>query len=413
MRFLLILAVLLPLAISAQTFLPIPISGDAGGGAAPMQADLLSLAYNNMLGGNYELAKSQYGTLRELEPANLAAHEGYLWALNALGKYRESLAESAKLINGYPYTAQFHNYRAYALLQSRRYPEARYYYRYTLDKQPQNPLASSIANEGLAYSYDALGDYTKHRRYINAHAASTGIPAARPKPKFSTALSYSSTKPEKASISIRQNVLYASWHMNLAYEDFRVNKEGFRSAASGALGKQFALANIEVSAMMLEGKDERVYPARQYCGKLSKNLYAGKLYFAPQLMAAYAQYPRFDIQQLSFMPSIRWRDISIAYQAHYSYMDNETVNADSSRISQQIELYKAMPLRTTLGLHYGQGDGRWVMDNNGVVVDTFNAQKPYYAASLLIPFLTRFSAYLYYQMSNDTGLYYASLKVNY
>jgi hypothetical protein len=409
----LVLAVLLPLAICAQTSLPIPVSGDAGGGAAPMQADLLSLAYSNMLAGNYEVAKSQYGSLRELEPANLAAHEGYLWALNALGKYRESLSQSAKLIKGYPYTAQFHNYRAYALLQSRRYPEARYYYRYALDKQAQNPLASSIANEGLAYSYKALGDYIKHRRYINAHAAGTGIPAAKPKPSFGTALGFSATQPDKAAISIRQTVNYASWHMNVAYEDFSINKEHFRYAISAALGKQLAIADVEIYAMQLSGEDQRVYPSQQLGCKLSQNLYLGKVAISPRLMASYSQYPRFDIQQLSIMPVLHWRDISLSYQAHYGFMDNETVNADSSRICQQMELQKAMPFGTTLGLHYGQGDGRWMMDSHGVVVDTFNTQEPYYAASLLIPFLSRFSAYLYCQVSNDTGLYFASLKVNY
>ncbi|MDD2228887.1 MAG: hypothetical protein PHY48_05715 [Candidatus Cloacimonetes bacterium] len=413
MRILLLVALLLPLALLAQAAPPVPSSGAGAGGAPPLMQDLLILAYDNMMAGNYLMAEEQYRKLTLAEPNNLSAWEGLLWAENAQGKLTQSLALSAKLIRKHPGNPQFYNYRAYPLLKSKRLPEARYYYLKAYQLQPGNHVANAISQEGLADTYSGLGDYLRHRKHLNTTSALTGIPAAKAKVGFRTSIAYAAPENAKSTISLGQGICYKTWQLNIGYEDFRLNNKHFRSLSSGTLSKQFLPIDIKLGASLMEGTDARVYPAQQYGMELTPKIHVEKLLVRPAFMASYSHYPRFDLQQVSFLPEVLWRDMSFNYAYHYSYMDNEGVNTDSTRTAQQIMISKALPYNTTLGLHYGSGDNRWMVDTNGTIIDTFNEPNDYYGASVLVPFLKRWSAYIYVSNQDAHAAWYVSLTVRY
>ncbi len=413
MRLFIFMAVLLPVILGAQTAPPVPLPGAGSGGAAPNKPNLLFMAYDNMLAGRYASAEEQYQSLAEMEPDNLAAHEGYLWALNAQEKFSHSLAVSQRLLKRYPGNVQFYNYHAYPLLEQKRLPEARYYYLSAYRQQPNNLKANEISQEGLAYTYKALGDYHRHNRHLQANAAITGIPAAKPKVGLFANAAYAVPGEAKHLVSVSAGLNYKQWSASVAYEDFSIDGASYRSISSAKLGMQLLPFDIELSSGMMDGEDERAYPAQLYSARLTPKLYLGKLIVYPALMAHYGHYPRFDIQQLSILPEVLWRDFRFNYSAHYSYMDNLTVNADSSRFAQQVKLTRNMPWNTTLGLHYGDGDYRWMIDGGGVVMDTFNRQGAYYGVSLLVPFLKRFSVFLYHNRQEEGQLWFASLTARY
>ncbi|PKN72410.1 MAG: hypothetical protein CVU50_07510 [Candidatus Cloacimonetes bacterium HGW-Cloacimonetes-3] len=413
MRLLVFMAVLLPVILFAQSAPPLPQSAAGGGGAVPSKPDLLNLAYENMMAGNYAKAEEQYRSLKEAEPENLSAHEGYLWALNAQKKFSVSLKESGKLLKQYPANSQFYNYRAYPLLEKKRLPEARYFYLKAAQNQAANPIGNQISQEGLAYTYDALGDYLRYDRHLQANAALTHIPARKPKPEFSSTVAFALPGKDKSSLNFAQGVGYKTWHLSLGYNDFSVNQKHFRSLTSAAVVKQFIPFDLKAGAILMDGIDERVYPAKQADIRLTPKLYAGSLVLRPAVMASFSSYSRFDVQQISFLPELLWRDLTISYAAHYSYMDNKTVDADSTRFAQQVLIAKSMPWNTTLGLHYGSGDNCWMVDSSGSVMDTFEQQSAYYGVSLLVPFLNRYSIYAYHNVQDNRQLWYASLTVRY
>lgn len=413
MRLLLLVAVLLPITLLAQGVPPLPGFDVGAGGAAPMQQDLLNLAYDNMMAGNYLTAEEQYQNLTLAEPDNLLAWEGLLWAYNAQGKLSASLALSSKLLKQYPGNPQFYNYRAYPLLQRKRLPEARYYYDKAYQLQPGNPAANAVSNEGLTVSYQALGDYPRYYRHLHALAALAGIPAGKERVSFRTSIAYAAPDKAKSAISMRQGIGYKTWQVNLGYEDFRLNNKHFRYLSSGNIRKQFMPLELSIGASLMDGNDERIYPAQAYSSTLSTKIYAGKFILQPALMASYSHYPRFDVQQASLLPSVLWRDFSLSYALHYAFMDNKAANTDSTRSAQQITLSKALPLDITLGLHYGTGDNRWMEDANGTIMDTFNQPSDYYGVSVLVPFLKRWSAYVYASSQDAHEAWYASLTVRY
>jgi hypothetical protein len=413
MRLLFVVALLLPVVLFAQGAFPNAFSGGGWGGATPVSEDLLIHAYNNMMAGNYTTAEQQYRELSFREPNNLSAWEGLLWAYNAQGKLKVSLKLSAKLIKQYPDNASFFNYRAYPLLVHSRYPEARYYYQKAYKEQRGNLMANQISQEGLAYTYQGLGDYPRHYQHLNASSALSGIPAPKPRLGFRSTVAYVLPDKNKSSISFSQGISYKSWRTSIGYEDFSLEKQHFRSISSASLSMQFKPFDIKAGASLLDGIDERIYPAQQYSAELTPKLYLGKIVFYPSIMGSFSHYPRFDVQQLSFLPQLMWRDININYAAHYSFMDNETVNADSTRFAQQVLITKSLPMDVTLGLHYGNGDYCWMVDASGTIMDTFNQQSAYYGVSLLIPFFNRFSVYAYHNRQDERQLWYASLTVRY
>ncbi|GAB1468393.1 hypothetical protein MASR2M64_11150 [Candidatus Cloacimonadota bacterium] len=413
MRLLLLVVVLLPITLLAQGLPPLPGFDVGAGGAAPMQQDMLLLAYDNMMAGNYLTAEEQYQNLTLAEPNNLSAWEGLLWAYNAQGKLSASLALSSKLLKQYPGTPQFYNYRAYPLLKRKRLSEARYYYLKAYQLQPGNPLANTIGQEGLMISYRALGDYPRYERHLHAWSALTGIPGAKGKVGFRTSVAYAAPDKAKSAISLKQGIGYKTWQVNLGYEDFRIANKHFRYIASGNIGKQFMPLELNIGASILDGKDARIYPAQAYRSTLSSTIYAGKLILKPALMASYSHYPRFDVQQASFIPSILWRDFSLSYALHYAFMDNEAADTDSTRSAQQISLSKALPWDITLGLHYGSGDNRWMVDANGTIMDTFNEASDFFGVSVLVPFLKRWSAYVYASSQDSHAAWYTSLTLRY
>jgi predicted porin len=146
---------------------------------------------------------------------------------------------------------------------------------------------------------------------------------------------------------------------------------------------------------------------------LSPKLYPGIFALKPQVFASYSHYPRFDVQQISAIPQLRWRDIALEAAVHYSYLDNEPVSADSTKLSVQVKLNKQLPFGLNLGLHYGSGNDSWLIDSSGALIDTFAQNSAYYGVSLFYPFLKRFSLYGYTQINKADQLWYVSLAGRY
>ncbi len=411
MRFIFLFILLLPLLLGGQTAPPLPTSGM--GGAAPVKQNMLLSAYDSMIAGKYSLAEEQYYSLCLNEPDNLSAHEGYLWALNAQGKFRQSLAHSASVLKQYPGSAQFYNYRAYTLLQTGRYTEARDMYSKALKELGLNPLANEVSHDGLELVYLSLGDYLRHDMHKQAKAALLQKPAGNTKPNFSSSIACALPGDDKLAVIFSQSASYKAWSMRAAYDDLSIAQKQFRSLTSLSVTKQFLPLDVELAGTIMQGNDKRVYPAQQAGIKLSPKLYAGKMLLYPAVMASYSHYPRFDIQQVSFLPKLLLRDVSVELATYYSYMDNLGVGADSSRVAWQLNTVKQLPYRLKLGLHIGGGDYRWMVDGSGVLMDTFDEQGSYYGLSLVLPIIKPLTGFVYANRSENATLLFTSLTLRY
>jgi tetratricopeptide (TPR) repeat protein len=134
----------------------------------PLQFNLITTAYNNMLTGNYELAEKQYQQAAILYPQESSAWEGLLWSLNAQGKFRKTLKTFSDAKTKLPEPEKLYNYYAYALSMQNRFPEARFYYKQALENMPVNPLANEVSCEGLAYVILLWIIFMKHKQFFRA-----------------------------------------------------------------------------------------------------------------------------------------------------------------------------------------------------------------------------------------------------
>nr|MBP7310612.1 tetratricopeptide repeat protein [Candidatus Cloacimonadota bacterium] len=161
MRYLILGLMLLPLLAVAQVFEPF-----SGYNTPDSQAKILQeQAILSFQQGNYPQAEMQYRALFSLEPHNQQALDGLFSAWDALGKYRAILKLVKKLdkADSELVTA---NYKAYALLQLSRLPEARHEYTQALKSNPGDLLSNWYSWNGLGYTYKALGDYYKSEMYF-------------------------------------------------------------------------------------------------------------------------------------------------------------------------------------------------------------------------------------------------------
>lgn len=404
MRFLSLMLLLLPLMAVAQGFEP-----PSGLQAPETEAQILhEQAILSFQQGNYSQAEIQYQALFSLEPYNQEALDGLFATWDALGKYQAILKQAAKLeqADSELVTA---NYKAFALLQLSRIPEARHEYHQALKANPGNFAINSYSYRGLGYTYQALGDYYQSKKYF----LYAQTPGTLYKSSFSTTLAYKIPGENKTAFSLSQQAEYQSWKLMLSYENFLVDQNAFRQSYAATLNKQFSPVDISIRARSLQGKDARVYPAWQSGINAEPKLYLGKIILKPALGLSYSHYPRFDAQQLSLNPTLLWRDFSFSYALHGVYLDNETPDADSLRYAQQLQIRKALPLNLSLGLHYGTGNDTWLIDADNVAVDTFNQHGTYYGASLSVPLLKLFSIYAYHQRGKHDSLSYLSLAVRY
>ena len=413
MRLLFLLLLLIPVLLHAQSAPPLPLEGVGGSVPISPPQNLIGMAYGNMLAGNYAKAEAQYRKLSKLEPDNLTAWEGLMWAQNMQSEYRATLKLARQLDKQQMMQKALLNYKAYALLSLKRYPEARYNYQKAYQGDPGNPLANQISQEGLAYAYLGMGDYPRYQNHLYAASAISGIPAKNAKPGFHTTFYYCQPGEYKQSWGLIQGIYYRSWMLSLAYEDFSIDSKPFRSIAKAEVGKQFFYVDAKLSARAMEGEDERVYPAKQLGLELTPKIYASGYAFQPAVFASYSKYPRFSVQQLSAKPNLLFRDMSLEYCLHYRYLDNEPAGTDSSIISQQVQFAKELPWGLRLGLRYGSGNDTWSVDGSGSVIDTFNQAGSYYGVSLYYPLSKRFSLFAYNQVCKNDKLWYFSLTGSY
>ena len=366
-----------------------------------------------MLRGEYATAEVQYRSLINFRPHDPDAWEGLLWAQNSLGKYRLTLRDSQGLIHTFPERQTLYAYRAYALQQLARYPEARLAYHKSLNSSPDNSYANSLNMAGLASVYRSLGDYPQARKY-SLHAASLRqLPPPAERIALLSSVYYKLPGEHKSAMGIGQRLSNRSLSLALAHERFRLNSAFFRSVTTAGLSVQIPHLQIKADGRYLQGEDERVYPARQIGLGLEPLLYYQSLAVRPALYVSYSHYPRFDAQQASISPGILWRDMQLSYSYHHVYIDNEPAATDSTHISQQLSFNKHIPWGMTLGLHYGSGNYTWLIDSDGACNDTFNRNGTYYGASLLLPVYNRVYLYTLHQRWRDEALWYASLAVRY
>lgn len=343
----------------------------------PPDNELLSQAKQSLAEGNYTMAESQFLSLSRLTPFSLEAREGLLDAFLAQGKYGKVLQET-RAIDKLRLNFNTNNYRAWALLNLGRLPEARSFYHKALDPTIKGLAFPSVSWQGLAYTYKALGDYPAYRKYQLMAGGANKLDDL----SFSTSLAYKVPGKDKQTFSFKQSSAYRSWSLSAAYENFLLERKAYRQVYSMELGKQLQPIDLQLQARALEGEDERVYPARQIGTKLSPKVYLNSLVLRPELSLSYSHYPRFDAQQLSFSPLVLLRDYDLGYSLQAVWLDHEAVDADSLHISYQLSLGKKLPWGMHGSLQAGLGNDTWALDASGNVIDTFNQAGDYYGASL-------------------------------
>ena len=375
----------------------------------PLQFNLITTAYNNMLTGNYELAEKQYQQAAILYPQESSAWEGLLWSLNAQGKFRKTLKTFSDAKTKLPEPEKLYNYYAYALSMQNRFPEARFYYKQALENMPVNPLANEVSCEGLAYAYLALDNFPEAQTYFSRAAFISHRPIPAFKPSFNSTVYYKVPGKNKTAYGLMQSAQYKSAKLKLNYEYFQLDNAYFRDLFRADFTYQFTPLEAGINGSYLSGKDERVYPAWQIGAKLCPKLYPGKIALNPELFVSLSHYPRFNVQQISFQPQVYWRDFSFAYALHSVFMDNEPSSTDSVHFAQQLSLSKFLPGDFKLGLYCGFGNDTWMIDNSGVIIDTFNQNGSYYGISLGKELFKHFYLYGYYQKWDSEDLIYFSL----
>lgn len=377
------------------------------------QTTLLQDAYQSMLRGEYATAEVQYRNVLSLQPNNSDAWEGLLWAQNSLGKFHSTLADSKRLLKSNQARSSIYPYRAYALQSLHRYPEARYYYQLALADSTSTLESKARGEAGLASAYLGLNDYPRFDVHNSQAAHLQLLPRPRHKASFLSSVYHKLPGTDKSAWGLNQSFSYRAAQLNLGHERFMLNDAYFRSVSKAMLGYQLKGLQIKADGRILQGEDERVYPAQQAGLYLEPRMYYRSLALRPAAYASYSHYPRFDVQQLSLSGTMLVRDINITYAFHYLYLDNEAASTDSTHLSQELSLTKRLPWNLNLGLHYGTGNYTWLVDSSGAINDTFNQNGTYYGASLSLPLFNRVYLYALHQRWQDDSLSYASLSVRY
>lgn len=360
----------------------------------------LNLAYYYMLNAQPDSALAWYQRLLEADAFPEQAAGGTLWALNSLGRYPETISTARSMIRLYPANPDLRNHRALAYLRSESPLRARTDYRKALKLSSSASLPREIAIDGLAWSYNSLGDVAKARRILapTDPEAHPEIRAELKKPRFNLSVGMGFKDNSDTYYLVVGNGRWRTWALGLAAEEYRLAGAHYRTSAALTLGKQFAPLEISLSSRGFSGTDEMIYPAWQAGAGVSSRILLPNSFLAPRLAANYGYYQSFSSLQADVGCWAGTDRIKVNFNYSELRLDNEAPDADTGG-----KVYSAaLDLRLWQAVHLtgnvASGDLEWWTNPNGVVIDTFETNDTVCGVGLLLPLGKVFSLHIYQQL---------------
>jgi tetratricopeptide (TPR) repeat protein len=362
-------------------------------------ASRLELAYQLMLAGSPEEALLHYDTVLTQDPGQRTAAEGSLWALQALGRFKESLQRSNTLLRSMPDHAPFYSYYAYGASSLNRHLRARHAYAMA-EKLAETAAIRNTATLGKAWEYLYLQDYPAARRAFRKLPNAPDSTATRWLQAHSLllALGFSSDYQDKKSGSFSAAYRKSGFSLKLGVEEIYLDGARFRTKQELRAGWQSPIGTLEAGAGMIHGDDQRVYPGNSYALAFKPAIYIGKLKLTPSLGAHYSSFERFDIQQADLGLKLDSDRLSASFSHSLVYQDNDALGSDTERSLTAFSLGGRIGSSTWLHGYLYLGNQAWWTSPYGVLNDTFTAHDSAYAISIYSPLSKKLGVLLYHQI---------------
>ena len=379
-----------------------------------------TLAYYYMKNNQTLLGLREYRAVVEADSTNMDAQAGILWALNSLNQYKTVIKLSHDLLQTYPDNAALHNLAAFAYLKTYDTSIARYHYNVAADEAGYDLLARQTALEGLGWTNILLDNSARSLQYYSKAQSLDkeeiyGL-ALLNSMRFVTSVSYSVPDSIGKAYRVSQSIRYRTWKTDLAVDEYQLNNKHFRSIYMANLTKQFSNWQAGLHYSYMDGNDARVYPASNIGLSLTPMFYYRTALLKLDQSFNYAHYERFNGYQYSISPSIRRGKWQVAYSYAMLYQDNESIDADSSKTIQRVQLSRSMYKGSELGLYGGYGDMAWTIDSYLNLTDDFNANQKYIGCSIFVPLgeMVELTQYNEWGYSADWHyLFYLKLAIRY
>jgi len=358
----------------------------------------LSLAYQLMLVSEPDEALKHYETLLIQDPQNASAAEGILWALQNQNRFRESLARAQEFLHNFPTHAPLYNYTAYGLSRLNLHLAARQLYA-RAEELAISTAHKNTATHGLAWEYLFLKNYPAAKSaLVRLNDADPLAQSLIDKPQLQIALGAGTNYQGKHSGNLSASLQKAEWSLKLSANELILDGSRFRETYGISAGWQNSLADLEISARKLSGKDERVYPASSFGLSIKPIFYINKLQFTPLLSGSYSRYERFDVQQADLGLQAASDILSAGYSFSQLYQDNEALNSDSKEQLHSLNFGVRIAPQIWLSAYLYEGEQAWWTNPYGAINDSFDADARSYALSLSSPLGSRMGILIYHQI---------------
>ncbi|HOA28709.1 MAG TPA: hypothetical protein PKL34_01630 [Candidatus Cloacimonadota bacterium] len=376
----------------------------------------MNLAYQLMLSGEYNEALSHYEALLLQGAKHEAAMTGVLWALQSLGKYRESSLKADKFLSSSSDPSPILSYKAYALSATGRHLSARSYYS-KAGKLAKNESTAQKSSLGLAWEYLWLSDAPRARVQLNKLTTEAAVEPKEWLDKASNmiTLKAGTDYDDLISTGLSYQLHKAAWGFGAEYEELFVDSERFRQMISARAKWQSPIIDLTAAVKSLSGNDDRVYPGVHYSLALQSPYFLGKVRIVPSLRGHFASYQRFDTQQADLAMRMDSDDLSASYSYSLLYHDDDSIGSDHDEQIHSFSLGVRVFKQSWLTAYLHLGDQAWWTSPYMVVYDDFEADNTVYGLSLSTPIYQKFNLLLYSQLgdNDDEAVFSSSLSLAY
>lgn len=370
-------------------------------------AKRLHLAFSLMLADEYSQALQEYRFVARRDSSSLDAAAGILWALNSMGDHKEAVREANAFLDRMPNTAPILYHRGTARLKLGKANLARLDQRRAL-KQAQDPFWQGLAAQALSDAYLTLDDWPSAKATLREHT-----PQA-PKPKAPRYLSIDASWGRKGSntqvLTAGLKAGLGSTRLGFRIEELSIDSEHFRWYLHANLLHQFRCFDLQAEARLLDGKDEKIYPAQGAGLSISPRIYAGPLVLRPRLGQSALQAARLNAYQSDLGLKVNLAPVSMGYSYSRLYLDADAVDSDSTAVVHNADASLALGKGLELGIYAGTGPMAFYSTPYGGFIDDFEPAESYAGLSIYAPFGKHLALLLYGQLSFDpegnTAFYY-------
>jgi tetratricopeptide (TPR) repeat protein len=336
------------------------------------------MAYEYMTSGNYVEALEEYQAALALDPQDIDAWRGVLWANNSLRRWKDTIKSGTGYLREHRYDSDIMLFLAFAYFAKTDYLHARQCYNWSELYTGWNAANTS----GMAWTFRMLGDYpsentsTKIWNQIVPDSLKESSPQP-PQPLYfgHAQFAYATWNNHERAFLHHYTARYQTISVTSGIEDIWQKKDHLRTDYLASLEWDTIISNIEWRGHWLKGDYKNLYPAYSHMLSLSKPMYVFKTVLAPGINASYSHYPVLSVSQmelkLSYIRDGKW----LSYSNAFMYKDYESAGIDTRSQWATWDVGLRLLTHFTIDLYTSHGDRTFYVGKELGVVDNYISAK--------------------------------------